>query len=146
MADAIDLLLADVPIAVREVVRYCAPHIEHAWQVRELIAFWAEPDGCGNPSRLAEPEREVLLAWLAEREYRECCRAEIMRRMRDKQPLPLEIEAILDASNTSTWGKLAWWVSPNGWLSNGEAPCDVWPTDPAAVLDAAGKSSGTYVA
>lgn len=69
MADAIDKLLADVPASVREWVRSCAPHIQHASQVRELVAFWAEPDGCGNPSRAAETERKILLEWLAERAH-----------------------------------------------------------------------------
>ncbi|WP_194726467.1 hypothetical protein [Noviherbaspirillum malthae] len=61
MADGIDLLPADVPQSVREVVRGYAPPIQHAWQVRKLIEFWAEPDGCGNPSRVATTEREILL-------------------------------------------------------------------------------------
>lgn len=146
MPDAIDVLLAGVPDHVREWVRAYAPHIECAWQVRELVEFWAEPDGCGNSSRLAETEREVLLTWLEEHEYRERSRAEIMRRVQTKQPLPGEIEAILDTNRMSEWGKLGWWVSPNGWLARGDAPCDVWSTDPIAVRDAAGKTAGTYVA
>lgn len=140
---------------------------EFANDTRELFAValnYLKPDARIRPDKSPEMNDEEIVRryvylfsycptcgaklpdWLAEHEYRERSRAEAMRLAQIKPPIPQEIEAILDAHGKSAWGKVGWWVFPNGWLPDRAAPCDAWQTNPEAVRAAAINASGTYVA